>query len=196
MHERPLQTIDVEPAIHVAGETIGVPSYSMRQALAWWTAAELTRRHPNNLRIAEWHPMDGQYDCVSLFRRSDANTWNGWDELVHLNIRDPDDHLTGASWFGTSDERFNWLDVLLAPDRRGHVITQLEQLEGLPSPATTPPTTAASIGVRFIAEFLSRSALAPDRWRLLNGYGDSWGGNAAGCSPSSPAPTRSTRAAQ
>src|SRR6478609_8707647 len=141
--------ITFDDRLHAAGEQHPVASYAMRQALAWWVAAELIRRHPTHVRVREsCYP----YDCLSLQRRS-STQW----QLVALLGQDLGHHITPLNW-GDS-ERFNWTEVLLAPDRRAYVVAQLELLEGLIPPASTPPTTATSIGPRLIAAFMGRSAL-------------------------------------
>lgn len=58
----------------------------------------------------------------------------------------------------------------MAPDRRTYVVQTMEQGAGLPAPITTPPTSAETIGVRFIATFMAKTALTPAmRWVAVNG---------------------------
>lgn len=154
----------LEPT-HSLGETrVTVESDALRQALAWQVAAELVRRHPATLRLymAYIHqygpaliPMelrhDGQWHALQLMT---------WTKGMHITPAEQD-------W---SNGRFNWLDVLLAPDRREYVVEQLERQSGLVPPGTTPPTTSATIGVRFVAAFMAKTALAPTlKWVAVNG---------------------------
>jgi hypothetical protein len=171
------QPIRFDESLHAAGEQVNVPSHALRQAMAWWIASEMVRRHPLDLRVAEWHPMDGGYDCVSLFRRDpDGGQWNGWVDSVHLHKGEGSTHIAPSAWFATtSDERFNWLEILLSTDRRSYVVEQLERVEGFRSPGATPSTVAQSIGPLLISSFLARTALTQDKWLMMNGYGDTWG---------------------
>ena len=161
-----MKNIDFDSELHQAGERTVVASHSLRQACAWWVAAELVRRHPDDLYVIEQHPK--QYDCVAVMCRGNDRI-PGPYALVHMN-KQPGAHLTPNNWNG---ERFNWLEVLLAEDRLNYVVRQLEQLHDLPAPATTPPTVRRSIGPRLIAGFLQRTALGPRSWIALNGMLDS-----------------------
>lgn len=173
------QPLDIDIEHHAIGERLGVERHGLRQALAWQVAAELTRRHPGNLRVVETHPGGGQYDCVTLLARVEGNgdveLQGGWRRMLDLNKATPNDHLTHASWSG--DERFNWVDVLLCSDLRTQIIEPLERTEGLRSPASTPSTVASTVGVRLLAAFASRVAFTRKPWVLLNGYLDSDGGS-------------------
>lgn len=159
--------------LHEAGERCPVEDKSVSRALAWWIAAELVRRHPGRLQIIETHPMDGHYDCISVF---DQGVEGAGDPgiVLHMNV-DPGTHITHRSWFSDESEdetRFNWLEVLLCGDRRRYVVKQLERVEGLPSPSRTPSTRPESIGPLVIAAFLQRSLLGPAKWQALNGVED------------------------
>ena len=152
----------LEPT-HSMGERLAIESDALRQALAWQVAAELVRRHPKTLRLfmAYIHqygpalmPMevrrDGQWHALHFL------TWGKWMHITPV----------GHDW---SNGRFNWMDVLLAPDRRAYVVQELERQVGLTPPSTTPPTTRATIGVRFIAAFMAKTALAPRvKWLAVN----------------------------
>lgn len=168
--------------LHELGERVNLP-YAVKRALAWWIAAEMIRRHPDELRVIESHPGGGQYDCVSLYRRGSE------DALVaHMNL---EGHITPASWFAdprdpgnaeVADARFNWLEVLAAEDRRRYVIEALEGACGLASPHRTPSTVTKSIGPRLIARFASAAAFTSRTWHIRNAVHDSsgawWGVNA------------------
>jgi hypothetical protein len=161
--------------LHDLGEQVDLP-YPVKRALAWWIAAELIRRHPDDIRVIETHPGGGMYDCLSLYRRYPQ------DSLVaHMNLVG---HITHASWFddpgggtrsGVADARFNWFEVLAAEDRRRYVIEALEGVTGFESPGSTPPTTRASIGPRLIARFASAAAFSTRIWHIRNAFHDSSG---------------------
>ena len=169
-----------EEPLHSTGEEC-VVTRSMAEALARWLAAELIRRHPEDLRVIETHPGGGQYDCISIYHRGRSR--NGpkavdWQQLVvHMNII-PGSHLSHDAWFASKAEmgRFNWPEVLLCDDRRTYVVKQLERSAGLAAPPTMPVAKASSIGPRLIAAFLQRTFLGPARWRTDNGFCESSGG--------------------
>jgi hypothetical protein len=106
--------IQFDVRLHDLGEQVDLP-YPVKRALAWWIAAEMIRRHPDDMRVIETHPGGGMYDCLSLYRRYPQ------DSLVaHMNLVG---HITHESWFddpgggtrlGVADPRFNWFEVLAA----------------------------------------------------------------------------------
>jgi len=140
---------------------------------AWRVAAELIRRHPEELYALELHPATGQYNCVSIFSRI-SDEHRNHPALMHFNHAGRG-HITGKSWQGGDDLRFNWLDVLLAADFRDEIITPLERAEGLSSPSQTPPTTRQSVGARVVAEALLGQALSNAPLVAANGVYDSSG---------------------
>lgn len=168
-----MKYLRLNPDVHTAGEgAVQVQSHSLRQACAWWVGAELVRRHPDDLFIIETHPGGGQYDCVTVIKRGKQR---GPSDLTLLNMnKNLGGHFQTAY---ETEERFNWLDVLLTTDRRREVVEQIERLHDLPSPTNTPPTTHKSIGPRLISGFLQRTALGPRNWLAENGVADSsaWG---------------------
>ena len=167
--------IQFDVRLHELGEQINLP-YTVKRALAWWIAAEMIRRHPDEIRVIETHPGGGLYDCVSLFRREPE------DALVaHMNL---EGHIAHESWFDNhssnadcevADPRFNWLEVLAAEDRRKYVIEALEGVCGFMSPNETPPTARRSIGPRVIARFAEAAAFTTRTWHIRNAVYDSSG---------------------
>lgn len=157
---------------HEVGERVTVPAH-LSMAAAWRVAAELIRRHPDELYALEMHPATGQYDCVSIFKRvGDEHRFHS--ALIHMNHKDRG-HITGSSWQGGDDPRFNWLEVLFARDFREEIIIPLERAEELDSPSQTPPTTRRSIGARVVAEALLGRALSNTPLVAANGVYDSSG---------------------
>jgi hypothetical protein len=128
----------------------------MWQALAWWIAAEFVRRHPE----AEPRIMEHHWYGVML----DVGVGG-----VELSLASHG-HLTPHVDSCDMDQRLNWLDVLLAENRRAQVIEPLERVLGLPSPKRTPPTTRTSVGPRLLAAFFAKTALRPLAWQACCGY--------------------------
>ncbi|MEY3258342.1 MAG: hypothetical protein RI954_368 [Actinomycetota bacterium] len=159
---------------HVVGEAMQL-SRPIAEAASWRLAAELIRRHPDELYAIETHPMTGQYDCLSIYRHTGANRH---DAVFQLN-RMPGGHVTPKSWFSTQGERFNWLDVMLSVDLRREIVVPLEHMEGLVPPRETPQTTRTSIGARVIATALW-SRLQSSPMYALNGVLDSSGAFGSG----------------
>jgi hypothetical protein len=167
----PEERLRFVPHIHAAGESVELP-YEVVRALAWWVVAELIRRHSKDLRVLETHPGGGQYDCLSLYWRSKGDL----RLFAHLNLLG---HIAHAGWFdqeiGDEESRFNWLDVLASDDRRRTVVEQIERVERMPSPKSTPPTNARSIGPRILARFATSALFSSHRWEIQSGYYDSSG---------------------
>ena len=154
----------LEPTHSLGESRLTIESDALRQALVWQVAAELVRRHPTTLRLHMAYIHQYGAALIPKVSRRDGH----WQAL-HLMTWGKGMHITPTeqAW---SNGRFNWLDVLLAPDRRTYVVEQLERQSGLTPPGTTPPTTSATIGARFIAAFLAKTALGPSlNWVVLNG---------------------------
>lgn len=167
MKEQPVEAnrITFEEPLHSIGERLFIPSFAMRQALAWVVAAEFVRRHPNDLRVVEAHVH--QYGtAVTLFGRG-ARGFGDGSPVAFLTLGESF-HITplGVDW---EAGRFNWLDVLLTRDRRSYVVQQLERVLNLEAPTVTPRTEESTVGARLVAAFLERTALGPTRWTVLNG---------------------------
>lgn len=161
--EEPARPIVFNEPLHSIGERLAVPTFALRQALAWSVGAELVRRHPGQLRLIEVFPH--QYG-PALGVWSPGEGRGSGQHLGLLTIA-AGAHIT-PSTVGWDRGRFNWLDVLLAENRRTYVVSQLEPVFGLNTPTETPATQASSIGYRAIAAFLERTALGADRW-VING---------------------------
>lgn len=152
----------LEPA-HSMGERLAIRSEALRQALAWQVAAELVRRHPKTLRLSMAYIHQYGPALMPMELRADGH----WHALYFLTWG-TGAHITpvGRDW---SNGRFNWMDVLLAPDRRAYVVQEMERQVGITSPSTTPPSTTSTIGIRFIAAFMAKTALAPRvKWLAVN----------------------------
>lgn len=151
------------------GERLLIESDALRQALAWQVAVELIRRHPDTLRLSM--AFIHQYGPALVTKQLQASgTWRPvhlmtWGKGAHITL----DGVTSPDG-GVQEGRFNWLDVLLAPNRRDYVVAGLERQAGLTPPRSTPATTKQSIGIRLVSAFLAKTALAPTmRWVAVNG---------------------------
>lgn len=160
----------IDQRLRDLGEQCPVGNTTVTVALAWWIAAELARRHLAELRILETHPGGGQYDCVSVYRSPLSSS----SAIVHMNFQ-PGGHLTSGSTSGP-DQRFNWLEVLLAGDRRINVVEQLEHAGDLMALNRPPSATERSIGPMVIGAFLQRSTLGPSQWTTANAVADDHSG--------------------
>ena len=163
----------IDRRIHEAGEAIEVPRQHA-EAAAWRIAAELVRRHPEDLVVIEMHPGMGQYDCVAVCRREyDANTVN-YTTLLMMNLM-PHGHIDVNVNASPGDTRPNWLDAILSTDLRRDIVIPVERSRGLIPPKETPSTTESSIGIRVIAEILTSRAHRGPTLTALNGVHDSSG---------------------
>lgn len=172
-------SIEINRQLHGLGEQAGISQWPLVHAAGWWVASELVRRHPGELKV---YLTGGefQYDVLAVSRMGGQIVRGKSTAIVWMN-RNPGCHFTTGTWFddSSSTERFNWLEVILAPDRIEYVIRQLEREAGLSSPAKSPPTTSQSIVARVISGFLTRSVFTRSKWLALNGMWDNGMGEAS-----------------
>jgi len=165
----------IDQDLHDSGERVVVPKHYAEMA-SWRVAAELVRRHPDQLVVIETHPGGGLYDCLSIYLRQTDEAGKPWIRpLIDLN-RGPRGHITTRA--GTGGDRLNWIDVLFAADLRRDVIRRVEDECEIESPTTTPETTKSSIGIRLIDEMLSFRVASRSPLTALNGVFDGSGGAA------------------
>ncbi|MFI8588453.1 hypothetical protein ACIGG9_26855 [Pseudonocardia alni] len=134
-------------------------------AQSWWIASEIVRRSPE-LFLIETHPGGGQYDCLSLMRRTSTETTT----LIHLN-RVGSIHAHDGS--GRS-LLITWSEALAAAG--GHnVVRRLEVTAGLHPARQAPATSPRVLTYRVIARILT--SLVDDRhfWDARSGQLDSSG---------------------
>lgn len=134
-------------------------------AQSWWIASEIVRRNPTLLLI-ETHPGGGQYDCLSLIRRTSTETTT----LIDLNRagslhvhHGPSGHMT-----------LTWQEALAADG--GHdVVRHLEKAAGLDPAPKAPATSPRVLTYRILARILT--SLVDDRhvWDARNCQLDSSG---------------------
>lgn len=147
--------------LHEAGERLDAPR-RLREALSWEVAAELVRRHPDELMLAELHPGGGQYDCLTIVSlRNHEKAFFNRISMGHINVALRD----------SMDDRPNWTQVLLADDRRT-VVELIERNLGMQAPEETPLTTSRSIGYRVISEVILQKALSKNSLFASHGWYD------------------------
>lgn len=152
------------------GGSDGMPElelpFHIADATSWRMVAELVRRHPDELWVLRTFPFEGHYDCLTVVRRSRPLDW----PAIRFNR-----HGCHADfgWFGPGEapaapaqgSLIRWTDYLYAEDPRDW-LAELEARVGLPKPRRRqlPPSTPASLTVRWIAQFLSAQIGARPRW--------------------------------
>lgn len=134
-------------------------SMPLAVAGAWWTIAELMRRHPGELVLGETIPIEsGGYHCLTLTR--DKAMHNRYeDPHLQLNLAASTSHLTGFAEHDVAIQ-LNWAEVVLAPNRRRHVVEPIERALRLHDVAETPATVRGTISFRVMAAFMARAAFA------------------------------------
>ena len=163
----------IDSRIHEAGEEILLPR-RFAELGSWRIAAELIRRHPDELVVIETHPADGQYDCLSIYREGESEGHPSVELFLHMN-RAGKGHVNAYVPTGNERVRPNWLDVAMSTDLRNQIVVEIERDRGIDSPSKTPSTTSRSIGPRLIAEMLSIQVHHGVALTALNGMEDSSG---------------------
>lgn len=149
--------------LHHKADGLEVPAVATVNALAWWVAAELVRRHPTEIQIAEESPWSGWWNALVVLRTGGPEP----KRLCFLRLSPSSGFLPlVASPMGGG---INWAEMLLVPNRRDDVVLRIEAQLGLTPPRQTPSTTARSIGPRILAAFLQRTSLERQLWAFGNG---------------------------
>jgi hypothetical protein len=165
---RKRKPIEFNEALNDAAERLQMfRRHEVNQAIAWWVAAELVRRHPGRLRLVHTHPH--QYDCISVYHdaRPDNAGESDWHHLMWLNQLG---HITlDNNGRDTDGRRYTWPEVLACESPRDYVVAQLERACGLRVPQQTPPTSTATIGPRIISAFLVRTIFSARSWTMVGG---------------------------
>ncbi|MCC5954244.1 MAG: hypothetical protein JJU45_19305 [Acidimicrobiia bacterium] len=145
-------------------------SEGLREVLSWGLAARLVRRHPD-LRITEEHPGGGQYDCLAIRPRDDAEVPF---DLIHLNRAGSGFVFRDGDWVWAW--RDPWSEMILTSDYRLGV-ELLEHHAGLPRNQPTPAATPATLAYRFIAAVLQLNLGSSPAWEASQVDGDgTWSG--------------------
>lgn len=134
--------------------------------LSWRLAAELVRRHPEELWVLRTYPA--QYDLLSIRRLPDVLSSPSIDinrTGTHVFISPFNDptSVEGRSYM-------SWGNAYAANDPRDWLI-ELELTAGLQHPVgQLPPSTRSSLVVRWIAAFLAMQTGARTRWSAWNDW--------------------------
>lgn len=149
-------------------EAIALP-YPIINALAWWVASELIRRHPRELRVIETHPGGGMYDCLTLVSRDRGATMMQLNRTGRIQIRYTDR--------GDHNQEFyaEWLPLLRLGRQRKLFIKSIEEALNLPTRSNALPTHHHSVGVRLIANLAGRIAFSNKTWDIRNVMEDTSG---------------------
>lgn len=154
--------------------------FAAADPLTWRLAAELVRRHPEELWILRTFPMDGHYDCLSLRNLPDVLT------SPSIQINRMGTHVS-VGWLGRPDEEhqethlWSWGNAFATDDPRDW-IREVERVAGLNPPTHgLPPSTRSSLVLRWIAAFLAMQIGSRPRWSAWN----DWAGVDEGRHPAS-----------
>lgn len=137
----------------------------LAEVLSWRIAVELWRRFPDRFMLLELHPGGGMYDCLTLWERTQNRS------VLEIN-RQGSVHL-----WPTSGDHQSWQDwdlrFLAVPPLK--FIDELTVALRLPIPKALPPSTAATVAYRFIAEFLTHTVGRLELWECRSGFFDTSG---------------------
>ncbi|MFW5469516.1 hypothetical protein ACOCJ4_05655 [Knoellia sp. CPCC 206435] len=128
--------------------------------LIWQVASQLIRRHPHDLWAINTFPLDGFYDCLSVVDQATMG------QRVHVQL-----NRHGTSVAGAGPTLRQWPFYWHDQDRRTW-LRHLEQQAGLEEPrGALPPSTAASLALRWIAQFMALQLASRVPWRSFGGLG-------------------------
>jgi len=131
------------------------------QALGWWTASEIVRRHPGSAVYPFRYHNGNTYLWIfiagntPLIDPADPSTCSLQESngRVYVDLNRKDGGLATPKW-----------KSMVAADRRDYPVRDLEIECGVTAPPVTPMTVNSVIGVRLIAGFLTRTALSHKGW--------------------------------
>ena len=128
---------------------------------SWQIAAELARRHPH-LRVHEYHPGGGMYDCLGLFVDGAPGAVIDLNRAGSLHVHRPPKGAVAT-----------WADV--AAGGTHAIVKALEMTAGLhPAPMTTP----RSLTYRVLAQLLAARVGDRHTWDARSVFYDSSGDDA------------------
>lgn len=149
-------------------EVIDLP-YPVVNALAWWVASELIRRHPKDLRVIETHPGGGMYDCLTLISRDRGLNLIQLNRTGGIQIRYADRNNRNQEFYA------EWLALLRLGRQRKLFIKSIEEALNLPTRSNSLPTHQYSVGARLIANLAGRIAFSNKTWDVRNAMEDTSG---------------------
>lgn len=143
------------------------------QAMAWRVVAELYRRHATAqaLSLLEMHPGSSMWGQLRLMV-GPCDGRSAEPASISFNFGGPSGtcevRRDGAEVLG----QFDYVTPMLNGDP-AEVVNRLESSLGLKTPAKIPPSSAAVLGVRLVADALGREWLARTTLRATLGWVDS-----------------------
>ena len=141
-------------------------SRQLEEVLSWRLITEIWRRFPNRYCLIESHPSGGQYNCLSLIR------------LEGSPISEIDVNRGGGSVQVLLDEARqawpNWPEHMLNSPRQ--FVDSIVNAKELITPSPLPKSTATTISLRFICEFLTHTVGRLESWECRNGFFDTSAG--------------------
>jgi hypothetical protein len=164
-------------AIHETGAKVPVPEH-IAHAAAWRVAAELIRRHPDDLYALELHPGMGQHDCIDLHVREGSGLGEP-GSLFRFGVSQGG-RINGRSRAEKGYPRFHWIDALFTHNLYADIIEHLERGEDIPTSPDARAINAKSIGAQVIATALAMRALSAQPLVAYNGVYDSSGYEGSG----------------
>jgi hypothetical protein len=159
---------DDDPAAE--GLRLQVAPRDLAESISWCLAAELARRHPEQLWIAHTVPITGTtYDCLTLWRPGDRGAVG--PPIFQLNrggsihVHHRFDGTPISDW-----PRWSWYDYLFADPYQ--FLLQLETAAGLPTIRKVPSTTPKTLVWRIIAQLVASSPRSVHMIDAVPGYAD------------------------
>ena len=142
-------------------ETLMQPTRQLREALSWKLVSELHRRYPGKFTVIETHPGGGQYDCLTL--------WKGSQAIADLN-RDGGFHAGHRS--------LPWNELwprCLYDGGIADVLDCMSEVCGFTVPSKLPSTGPETLICRIMAGVAAALAFEKDVWEWRNGQEDTSG---------------------
>jgi hypothetical protein len=132
-----------------------LPEVAGRFKLAsyWWLASELVRRNPK-LELRETYPMDGFYDCLSLFG-------DGSRGPVHIDL-----NRLGSVHVHPDHVPFIEVGELVSQENPHEAIKRLEEVAGLTPAIKAPASSARVVTLRVMAALMNFLVNDRARWDL------------------------------
>ncbi|MGO4534929.1 TY-Chap2 family putative peptide chaperone [Leifsonia sp. 2MCAF36] len=133
----------------------GLPEVASRYKLAsyWWLASELVRRNPK-LELRETYPMDGFYDCLSLFG-------DGSRGPVHIDF-----NRLGSVHVHPDHIHFMEISELVSRENPHDAIKRIEGVAGLTPAIKAPTSSARVVTLRVMAALMNFLVNDRARWDL------------------------------
>lgn len=121
-----------------------LPEVADRYKIAsyWWLASELVRRNPK-LELSETHPVDGFYDCLSLFG-------GGSRGPVHIDL-----NRLGSVHVHPDHIHFIEVRELLSLADPHEAVKKIEEVAGLMPTIKSPASSARVITLRVMAALMN-----------------------------------------